>query len=278
MARVVEVELELDRVTPRVWRRVRLHASRPLSDLHRTIQVLMGWGDYHLHVFEVGLREYAPRTLDEDDEPDEPDRWAGDDREISIGDAFELAGSALSYVYDFDDEWRVRIALTAAAAAHAAPYPECVDGQLAGPPEGSGGPDAHQRRLSGWPSPEAVSARDTAWPDDYDPLAFDVDDANRRLAEEFGEPSPRRAVAAGQERLRSDLTLLVLYLGATRERNGAVVSSKALRVDVLEALARAGWLTTNPHRKSVVLTDLGVRRAEALRARVSRLVDAGDPR
>lgn len=60
MPLIADIEIELTGVTPRVWRRIRIAQARPLAELHRTIQVLMGWGDYHLHVFEVGEREYAP--------------------------------------------------------------------------------------------------------------------------------------------------------------------------------------------------------------------------
>ena len=42
-------------VHPAVWRRVRLADSRSIAELHRVIQLLMGWDDDHLHAFTVNI-------------------------------------------------------------------------------------------------------------------------------------------------------------------------------------------------------------------------------
>ncbi len=102
---------------------------------------------------------------------------------------------------------------------------------------------------------------------------FAIGDANGRLAEEF-----RRArVAEGppvspESQLVADLTLVLLFLGSWEEGKGARAAYKTMRFETLDALADAGLVVTNTHRKSVDLTDEGVKRAEALLQRVVEIL------
>jgi hypothetical protein len=270
--------LQLADVTPRVWRRLRMSGALPLADLHRAIQVLFGWGDYHLHVFEVGGREYGPRT-DADADEDEPSDRPRDDAEITTEEALAMAGGRIGYVYDFGDEWRLAITATAGGES-APPLPECVGGERAGPPEDFGGPGAYQELLEAWGLAGGglpASIRETL-PRGFDATAFDVETVNLRLAEQFRGDAPRGDLLSdADDQLLADVTLLLLLLGSWPERNGKHVASRALRLDVLDALSDAGYVVANPHRKTVTLTEHGVRRAEAIRARVATLLH-GPPR
>ena len=42
-----------------IWRRVKLADSLSIADLHRAIQLLMGWDDDHLHRFRIHGRDYG---------------------------------------------------------------------------------------------------------------------------------------------------------------------------------------------------------------------------
>jgi hypothetical protein len=90
---------------------------------------------------------------------------------------------------------------------------------------------------------------------------FDLAETNTRLVEEFQ--------AARVDNLVADLTLLLLYLGSWEEGRGSRSANKTMRVEILEALANAGLVVTNVHRKSLDLTEAGVKRAEALLQRVT---------
>ena len=46
-------------VHPAVWRRVRLADTMSIADLHRVIQLPMGWDDDHLHRFRIHGRDYG---------------------------------------------------------------------------------------------------------------------------------------------------------------------------------------------------------------------------
>jgi hypothetical protein len=93
---------------------------------------------------------------------------------------------------------------------------------------------------------------------------FDLADTNTRLVEEFQ--------AGRVDDLVANLTLLLLYLGSWEEGRGSRSANKTLRVEILESLANAGFVVTNPHRKSLDLTDAGVKRAEQLLQRVSSVL------
>jgi hypothetical protein len=55
----LQLKLLLRDVHPAVWRRVGLADSLSIADLHRVIQLLMGWEDDHLHRFRIHGRDYG---------------------------------------------------------------------------------------------------------------------------------------------------------------------------------------------------------------------------
>ena len=56
---LLRLKLLLRDVHPAVWRRVKLADSLSIADLHRVIQLLMGWDDDHLHRFRIHGRDYG---------------------------------------------------------------------------------------------------------------------------------------------------------------------------------------------------------------------------
>ena len=56
---LLRLKLLLRDVHPAVWRRVTLADSLSIADLHRVIQLLMGWDDDHLHRFRIHGRDYG---------------------------------------------------------------------------------------------------------------------------------------------------------------------------------------------------------------------------
>lgn len=57
--RLLQRKLLLRDVHPAVWRRVRLADSLPIEDLHRVVQLVMGWDDDHLHRVRIHGRDYG---------------------------------------------------------------------------------------------------------------------------------------------------------------------------------------------------------------------------
>jgi len=39
-----------------IWRRIQVWEDATLAQLHRVLQMVMGWEDYHLHEFRIGRK------------------------------------------------------------------------------------------------------------------------------------------------------------------------------------------------------------------------------
>ena len=63
--RAYELKVTLRRIRPPVWRRVKVRSDITLEDLHRVLQVVMGWTDNHMHAFRAtgGEAKYSGSQL-----------------------------------------------------------------------------------------------------------------------------------------------------------------------------------------------------------------------
>jgi hypothetical protein len=265
-ARAIDLDLHLAGVEPRIWRRLRVPDDLTLLDLHHAIQIVMGWLDYHLHVFEIGDREYGPRP----EEDVEREQWAGDDGRITIAKALAEADGPMTYLYDFGDDWSIRVERAGHDPDESATTVVCLDGERAGPPEDCGGPHAYQnivdiltrRGRRGLPS-ELRS-----WlPASFDAARFDVEATNARLRDAFRQKaSPDRPAgpsASDETQLLATLTLAALALGSRLGKHGQREAGKTLRADILEALQEAELIYTDAKRQTVIITEAGLARARA---------------
>lgn len=279
MPRTLDLRLELRDVTPSVWRVLRVPGDLSLEDLHQAIQVLMGWKDHHLHVFEVAGHEYGPRPEDEED-VEGLNRWAGEASALTVAAAFSKSAGPIDYVYDFGDDWRLQITVTADTRAAGSVTVECVAGEMAGPPEDCGGPHAYQDILDVGTTKgkRSLPAEFHAWlPKGFDAMRFSVEAANISLREAFREKAspefPAGLHAPPEDQLLANLTLAVLFLGSGQTRHGVRQAWKNVRSEILDTLQEAGLIYTDPRRKSVVITEAGVERAMKLLERLAALVD-----
>jgi hypothetical protein len=244
MPGAVDLRLELRDVTPAVWRVLRVPSDLRLDDLHHAIQSVMGWDDFHPHVFEVGDEEYGPQlgTGDDDDEEEalhEDITRAGEDSELTVAKAFAKSPAGVTYIYNFVEDWRVHITIERAASDERADAVVCVAGDNAGPQQESRADEP-----------------------------FSVDAANRRLARSLRRRAtpefPAGPRATSDQQLLANLSLVVLMLGSRPTRHGTREAWKNVRTEVLESLQEAGLVDASPQRKSVTLTDAGVAHAQRL--------------
>ena len=136
------LKLLLRDVHPAVWRRVRLADSLSIADLHRVIQLLMGWDDDHLHRFRIHGRDYGiahvgSPSFDED---------AATVRLAQFG---LRPTERFLYEYDFRAGWRIEVRVekvTEEAPCESHHVPVCLAGREPGPPDGCGGPPAYAER------------------------------------------------------------------------------------------------------------------------------------
>lgn len=159
---VLEVKISLKGVMkPPVWRRLQLLTDTRLDELHSMIQIAFGWQDVHLHVFELGHRQFGPVD-------GERDADVADERRVTLGDLVGQVGDRIAYTYDFGDDWRHEIAVEKVLERTAGiAYPLLLVAKGAGPPEDCGGRWGYE---------------DLKMASGVDPTAVDADGIRQRLS------------------------------------------------------------------------------------------------
>ena len=129
-------------VHPAVWRRVKLADSLSIADLHRVIQLLMGWDDDHLHRFRIHGRDYGIAYVGG---PSFDEGAAV----VRLAQFRFRPTERLLYEYDFTAGWQVEVRVEKVieeAPCESHRIPACLVGREPGPPDGSGGPQAYAER------------------------------------------------------------------------------------------------------------------------------------
>lgn len=49
-------QIELNDITPKIWRQFQFHADVTFDQLHNIIQIVMGWEDEHFYEFRIGRK------------------------------------------------------------------------------------------------------------------------------------------------------------------------------------------------------------------------------
>jgi hypothetical protein len=175
---VYQLHIRLAYIEPPIWRRLAVSGQVTLFGLHRMLQVVMGWENYHLHQFIVGKTYYG-----EPDPDYEPEMKS--DRRVRLRGIAPEEGASFIYEYDFGDSWRHVITVE-----HIEPLtrdmivPRCLDGARACPPEDCGGVGGYERLLEALRDrrhPEHKELR--AWAGaHFDPELFSLQAVNSALA------------------------------------------------------------------------------------------------
>ena len=177
-AKIYTLHVELQDLQPLIWRRLQVPTAIALTRLHDVLQAAMGWTDSHLHSFKFGEREFS----DADDELDELNILPEKGRRLDV-----LLGKAMrdfSYMYDFGDSWDHRIVVESIDSAKPDwPYPLCIAGARACPPEDVGGTGGYQDfcETIADPSHEEHDSMLVWVGGAFDPEGFDINCINREL-------------------------------------------------------------------------------------------------
>ncbi len=201
-APIYQLKITLSDSKPPIWRRVLVSGHTTLSTLHRIIQMVMGWNDYHLHEFEIAGQRYTDPMVDIE----------GDKNEafVRLKQLIPHEKTKFRYIYDFGDGWLHEILVEKILP----PDPEkerklplCLKGKRACPPEDVGGINGYydfleaiqdpnhpdHKHLSNWieavehvkseeEENEDISEQNPETPL-FDPEYFNLEEANNVLAE-----------------------------------------------------------------------------------------------
>ena len=137
---LLQLKLLLRDVHPAVWRRVRLVDSLSIADLHRAVQLLMGWDDDHLHRFRIHGRGYGIAYLD-------GPSFDEDAAAVPLSQFGFRPRERFLYEYDFSAGWQVEVRVEGVieeAPGESHCIPVCVAGREPSPPDGCGGPRVYE--------------------------------------------------------------------------------------------------------------------------------------
>jgi len=181
---VYQIKVTLIGSKPPIWRRFLVRETTTLSRLHDILQIIMGWQDYHLHMFTINGQIYG------DPEDDEyGDLGTKNEARFRPNEALGREGSKFRYEYDFGDSWEHELIVEKILPAEKGiRYPLCVAGKRSCPPEDVGGVWGYQRFLEAIGDPEHPEHDEyLEWSGGkFDPKHFDLDEVNDRL------PHPRK--------------------------------------------------------------------------------------
>ena len=179
--KIARLAIALDEVKPPVRRRVEVQLAVSLDQLHRIIQIVMGWENYHLYEFRVGRDVVYGISYRDRDFPGTSPLPA---KKATLADILAQArNKSFRYVYDIGDDWRHTVKLEAVVDAEPeATYPRLLSAQGRCPPEDVGGTWGYAQYLEAMADPKHdrhAEMVDWRGPD-FDPNT--VDEANIRKA------------------------------------------------------------------------------------------------
>ncbi len=178
-APIYQIKISLYGVEPPIWRRVELPGDTGLADLHRIVQTVFDWEDYHLHVFETPYGSFGVA---------DPELGYRAEKPVTLEQVAREPGAELGYLYDFGDSWEHSILVEKVLDRQAVPYPRCTGGERAAPPEDCGGVGGYQELVEVLADPAHPEHQDQLeWlglpsAADFDPAHFDLAEVNRFLA------------------------------------------------------------------------------------------------
>lgn len=178
-APIYQLKITLDGITPAIWRRFLVSSNITLDRLHDSIQIVMGWTNSHLHMFEIKEQIFGDPQDDEFGE-----MGTLDETQYRLRKAIEQESQRLRYDYDFGDGWRHTLLLEEILPPDPSMrLPVCLKGKRACPPEDVGGIGGYAYYLEALRNPKHTEHEEyLAWSGgEFDPEAFDLDLVNQRL-------------------------------------------------------------------------------------------------
>jgi len=131
---VYQLRIWLREISPAIWRRLLVRSDSTIADLHYTLQITMGWTDFHLHQFIIHGKRYGVSRIG--------GMWFADDPEqVRLCDLQLREKGRFLYEYDFGDLWQHEIRVEKKIPIDPKKtYPVCIGGARATPLEDCGGP------------------------------------------------------------------------------------------------------------------------------------------
>jgi pRiA4b ORF-3-like protein len=136
-----QLRIVLCGVSPLIWRRLLVPSDIHLAHLHCILQTLFSWGGEHLHRFRIHGKDYGIAYLGGASFDDDP-------HQVRLSEFHLHRRERFLYEYDFIARWELEIRLENILPLDPKrPYPICIGGRRAGPPEHCAGALAYLEQL-----------------------------------------------------------------------------------------------------------------------------------
>lgn len=174
---LLKMKVKLEGAKPEIWRSFVVDSSISLSDLHDVLQIVMGWTDSHLYIFEIHGVEYGVPSDEDYEEVTDAKKVKFSKLELHEKDKFR-------YTYDFGDDWVHTIKVEKILPGEN-PYgsPFCLEGERNCPPEDCGSIPGYEDIVEAMKNKKSKEAKEfIEWlGEPYDPEYFDIEEINKRL-------------------------------------------------------------------------------------------------
>jgi Plasmid pRiA4b ORF-3-like protein len=141
-----QIRIVLIGVSPLIWRCLLVPSDISLARLHSFLQILFSWGGEHMHRFRIHGKDYGIAYLGGTGFDDDP-------HQVRLSDFHIHRRERFLYEYDFTARWELEIRLENILPLDLKrPYPICIGGRRAGPPEHCAGTLAYLEQLDQYAS------------------------------------------------------------------------------------------------------------------------------
>jgi len=180
MAKIIQLKITLIDSKPPIWRRIQVKDNTTFHKLHEILQVVMGWGNYHLYDFQVNNQCFSV-----------PHKYSEgkiiSSKKIKLNILKEK--QKFNYTYDFGDCWMHKILVEKIVPDKLGlPHPICIKGKLPYPPEDYGriGRYRHLFHIQKNKNHPEYEELIKDWlGEKFDPDLFDMKRINKELMEQF---------------------------------------------------------------------------------------------
>lgn len=176
---IYQIKVTLKDTHPPIWRRIQTASNTTLLKLHDILQIVMGWDDYHLHMFTIDGLIYGDPADDEFG-----DFGTEDESRFRLNQVISREGQQFTYEYDFGDSWdHLLLVEKILPPQEGVRYPICTKGKRSCPPEDVGGVWGYENFLNAIRNPDHEEHEEyLTWiGGKFEPEDFDLENVNDQL-------------------------------------------------------------------------------------------------
>lgn len=170
---IYQFKVTLKGIRPPIWRRFLIDNQVTFEDLHTIIQIVMGWGNYHLYNFD--MKDARVEILDDSFDFFPSSKGIYDAEETQVGELITEEKQKCLYTYDFGDDWEHELVLEKVLPIDKEILvPTCLKGKRACPPEDCGGIYMYNEIQVALKGEGELDEETKDWLGEFDPEEFDL--------------------------------------------------------------------------------------------------------